>query len=78
MTLKNVSKSPITDLRYDTVYRAENGEVVTKGGTHEFFGVKDVKKVIAPGQTRTIEIDYGFIQSEAASMSFQIVGYESR
>ena len=78
VTLKNVSKSPITDLRYDTVYRAENGEVVTKGGTHEFLGVKDVKKVIAPGQTRTIEIDDGFIQSEAVSMSFQIVGYESR
>jgi hypothetical protein len=78
VTFKNCSDSPITNISYDTTYTAENGDVVTRGGTHEFFGVKNVKKVIQPGQTRTIEIDDGFIETEAVHMLFRVARYETR
>jgi hypothetical protein len=76
VTIKNLSKSFIDDIQYDTVYTAETGETVTKGGAHQLFGVKDVKKVVLPGQTRTLEINDGFIDTEAVRVTFQITGYK--
>jgi hypothetical protein len=78
LTVKNCSDSPITNISYDSTYTAENRDVVTQGGTHQFFGIKNIKKVVHPGETRTLEIDDGFIDSEAYKLNFKIAGYESQ
>jgi hypothetical protein len=77
LTVKNCSDSPITNISYDSTYTAENGDVVTQGGTHQFFGVKNIKKVVHPGETRTLEINDGFIDSEAYKLNFRVADYES-
>jgi hypothetical protein len=78
LTVKNCSDSPITNISYDSTYTAENGDVVTQGGAHQFFGVKNIKKVVQPGETRVLEINDGFIGSEAYKLNFKISDYESR
>jgi hypothetical protein len=76
VTFRNKGDKPIGNIRYRTFYRAETGEIVDQGGVEGLLDYT-VKKVIKPGQTRTIEINDGFINGqEISTAKFEVVSAE--
>jgi hypothetical protein len=68
VTLKNTN--PVmrySDIRYRTTYQAASGTGVGEGSGQ-------ILDIIGPGQTRTFEINDGFIHSQSRRASFAIVG----
>jgi hypothetical protein len=76
VTFWNRSDKPIGNIHYRTRYTAETGDQVDRGGVDALLGDYTVRKVIPPHQKRTIEINDGFVHSEAARGSFEIVSWE--
>lgn len=71
VTFRNKGKFDIGDIKYSTVYYSETGNVVDQGGTNSFAD-RTIQKVIPAGKTRTIEINDGFLHSEAARATFSV------
>jgi hypothetical protein len=76
MTFRNTGDTPIGNIVYWTTYKAETGDVVDRGGNAAILGDYTIRKVIDPGQTRTIEINDGFVNQEAFNGHFQVVSCE--
>ena len=76
-TFRNNTNGPIGNIKYNTDYSAETGEVVTKGGSQSWLGKDMIRKVIPAHSSRTLEINDGFIDSEAVHASFQLVSWEN-
>ncbi len=78
VTFKNRSTRPVGNITYRTVYTSETGAVVDKGGVDSLLGSdsKKIQRVIGPGQTRTLEINDGFVNTQAHRASFTLVGWE--
>lgn len=74
VTFKNVSDQSIGDIQYRTAYYSETGNLVDKGGVDSILDKKVVQKVVPPNSTRTIEINDGFLHSEAHRATFDLVG----
>jgi hypothetical protein len=73
---KNTSARPIGNIKYRTSYTAETGDVVDRGGTDSLMSKDTLQKVIKPGETRTLEINDGFVNQEAHQASFAVVSWE--
>jgi hypothetical protein len=72
VTIKNLSKYPLGNFKYETTYYSETGIASKSWG-----GARELEKLIKPGQTRTFEINDGYIDKEKAEkMSFKITGYD--
>jgi hypothetical protein len=69
VTFKNRSTKPVGNIVYKTEYKAETGLVVSRGS-----GV--IAKVIGPNETRTIEVNDGFINSQSDTANFNIVSWQ--
>lgn len=65
VTLKNRSDKPVGDIAYQTDYESETGNRVGRGS-----GV--IQKVIPPKSSRTLEVNDGFINSQAHRAGFEI------
>ncbi|MBI4472288.1 MAG: hypothetical protein HY646_06440, partial [Acidobacteria bacterium] len=76
VTFKNRSKKAVGNIKYRTEYSSETGNVVSKGGVDSLLNPGIIQKVIPPGASRTIEVNDGFIHSEAHRASFEIVGWD--
>jgi hypothetical protein len=76
ITFWNRSDKPIGNIRYRTRYTAETGDQVDRGGVDALLGDYTIRKVILPHQKRTIEINDGFVNREAARGNFEIVSWE--
>jgi hypothetical protein len=66
LTLKNRSARSVGNLRYQTKYFAETGSQVDSSE-------RVIQKVLAPGQRRTIEVNDGFLHSEAHTATFTVL-----
>lgn len=65
--LKNTSDVTLGDIEYETTYYSETNNLVDSGrGT--------IQKLIKPGQTRTFEVNDGFLHKEAAGAYFVVKG----
>lgn len=64
------------NIKYRTAYFAETGAKVDSGGVDSVLGKDTIQKIIAPHQKRTIEINDGFLNSEAHTARFEIVSLE--
>lgn len=73
VTFRNNSNRPIGDIQYRTAYYSETGNLVDKGGIDSLLDKKIIQKVIPAKSTRTIEVNDGFVHSEAHRAQFQIV-----
>jgi len=73
VTFQNRSDRPVGDIKYRTRYFSETDNAV--GGTGGFFGDGVIQKVIPPKQKRTIQLNDGFIDKEAASGTFEVTGW---
>jgi hypothetical protein len=76
VTLKNTSNKTLGNFKFRTVYKSETGKVVDRGGVDSVLSNGEVPKKILPGKTRTIEINDGFVHSEADNASFELVSVE--
>lgn len=76
VTFRNKSDRPIGNIKYRTRYYAETGAVVDKGGVDSLISKDTLQKVIKPGQTRTIEVNDGFINDESDTATFEVVSWE--
>ena len=76
VTFRNTGKKPVGNIKFRTSYGAETGSEVDKGGTDSLLGKDTLQKVIKPGETRTIEVNDGFVHDEAVSASFSVVSWE--
>jgi hypothetical protein len=76
ITFRNNGDMPISNIRYRTTYKAETGDVVDQGGTAALFHDDTIRKMIPPHQTRTIEVNDGFVHHETAKAHFEIVDCE--
>lgn len=74
VTFYNRSDKPIGDIKYHTRYYSETGNDL--GGTGGIFSEGVIQKVIPPRQKRTIKINDGLINKEAARGNFEIVGWK--
>lgn len=72
VTLKNTSALvTYADIEYATQYSAPSGTALGKGAGR-------ILDILAPGKTRTFNINDGFINSQAGRASFRITGAEKR
>jgi hypothetical protein len=76
VTFYNSGDKPIGNISYRTSYVSETGGQVDKGGVDSFLGGHVVSKVIPPNQKRTIEINDGFLNSQAYKANFEVVSCE--
>jgi hypothetical protein len=75
VTLKNISNVTVGNIKYESHYYAETG----KSADYPFGagGVKEIEKMLKPGQTRTFDLNDGFIvKSDADRATFAVVSYE--
>ena len=75
VTIKNKSKKEIGDIKFRTSYFSETRNNVGKGGVDSLLGKDTIQKVIKPGQTRTLEVNDGFVHSEAETANFELVSW---
>lgn len=73
VTFHNKSDRPVGDIKYTTRYYSETGNDL--GGTGGLFTTGEIQKVIPPGQKRTIKVNDGFIDREAARGNFEVTGW---
>jgi hypothetical protein len=77
VTFRNRSDKPVGNLTYRTHYFSETGNQVDQGGVDGLLGdTKKIQRVIAPKATRTIEVNDGFVHTEAYRANFELVGWE--
>lgn len=75
VTFYNRSKRPVGDITYRTTYYSETGNKVDAGGVDAVLGNNMIQKVISPGQKRTLEINDGFLHSQAVRATFELVDW---
>jgi RNA polymerase subunit RPABC4/transcription elongation factor Spt4 len=68
VTFENRSNQRVGDLAYETEYYSESGNRVGRKSDV-------IQKVIEPKSKRTIEVNDGFIHSEARSANFELKGW---
>jgi hypothetical protein len=72
VTIRNSNKSvAYVDFGYTTHYTGESGTTL-----HESAGV--ITQILKPGQTRTFEVNDGFVRSQTTRASFQLIGARKR
>jgi hypothetical protein len=76
VTFFNRGDKPIGNIQYRTRYAAETGDKVGVGGVDALLGDYTIRKIIAPHTKRTIEINDGFVNHEAARADFEVVSCE--
>jgi len=76
VTFKNLSNKPVGNITFRTAYYSETGNVVSRGGVDSLLAPGIVQKVIPPLSSRTIQINDGFISSEAHRANFELVSWE--
>jgi hypothetical protein len=77
VTFRNRSNRPVGNIKYKTEYFSETGTSVDRGGVSGLLAEsKTVQKVIPPKGQRTIEINDGFVHSEAHRASFALASWE--
>jgi hypothetical protein len=75
VTIRNNTNKTLGDIKFKTEYSSESGNIVTRGGTDALLGKDTIQKVIPPKQTRTFEVNDGFISDEANTASFEVVSW---
>jgi hypothetical protein len=76
VTFKNVSSKPVGNIKYRTVYYSETGGELGRGGVDSVFSPGTIERVIPAKKSRTIEVNDGFINSQAHRARFEIVSWE--
>lgn len=77
VTFRSDADWPVGNIVYETNYYSETGNVVDKGGAAGVFGSgKTIQRVIPPGKSRTIEVNDGFLNSQAVSANFRVTAAE--
>lgn len=77
VTFRNNTSRPIGNIKYNTDYFAETGEIVTRGGSQSWLGNQLIRRVIPAHSTRTLEINDGFVSDEAVSARFLLASWEN-
>ncbi len=75
VTFKNNTDKPIGNLKYITYYLDETGAVVDRCGI-ESFGDNEIRKVIPPRKSRTLEINDCFVHHESHKANFALVDWQ--
>lgn len=75
VTFKNNTDKPIGNIKYVTHYSDETGNEVDKCGI-ESFGDHEIRKVIPPHKSRSLEVNDCFVHHEAHKAGFVVVDWE--
>jgi hypothetical protein len=72
VTLKNLSKVTLGNIMYETHYFAETGKQCDSA-----LGAHEIDKILKPGQTRTFEVNDGYVDAaKVQKMSFVVTDYD--
>jgi hypothetical protein len=76
ITLKNRSTRRLGNIKFRTEYFSETGKPVFKRGVNRVSAPGVIRKAVAPLSSRTIEINDGYINKDADTARFYVVGWE--
>jgi hypothetical protein len=76
VTFRNRSDKPVGNIKYRTAYYSETNVKIDSGGDASVLNPGLIYKMIPPGQTRTLEINDGFVHSQVHRAAFAVVSWE--